>query len=62
MTALFEKNSKQTSIPDLFPNISVDQQQAVAETLDAYCELLLRIFERLENERRRSFDDADSSA
>ncbi len=58
MTALFEKKPKQISAAELFPDMPVDQQQAVVETLDAYCELLLRIFERLENERR-SFDDLD---
>ena len=62
MTALFEKKPKQIPIAELFPNISEDHQRAVGETLDAYCELLLRIFERLENERRQHFDDLDSTA
>jgi hypothetical protein len=62
MTALFEPKPKQIPISELFPNIPEDQQHAVGETLDAYCELLLRIFERLENERRRNFDDIDSTA
>jgi hypothetical protein len=62
MTVLFEKKPNQIPISELFPNISEDQQQAVGETLDAYCELLLRIFERLESERRQHFDDLDSTA
>jgi hypothetical protein len=62
MTALFEKQPKQISISELFPNIPVEEQQAVTDTLDAYCELLLRIFERLEKERRQDFDDIDSTA
>jgi hypothetical protein len=62
MAALFERKPKQIPISELFPHIPEDQQQAVGEMLDAYCELLFRIFERLENERRRHFDDMDSTA
>lgn len=62
MTAFFEKKPKQMPISELFSHIPEDQQQAVGETLDAYCELLLRIFTRLENERRQHFDDGDSTA
>jgi hypothetical protein len=57
MGALFEKGSKQPPISVLFPNMPAEEQRAVEETLDAYCELLLRIFERLENQRLRNFDD-----
>ena len=61
MGALFEKGSKQLPISVLFPNMPGEEQRAVQETLDAYCELLLRIFERLENERLRNFDDLSAS-
>ena len=57
MAAFFEKSPEPMPISELFPNLPVTEQQAVQETLDAYCELLLQIFERLERERAGDFDD-----
>ncbi len=62
MTAFFEKKPKQIPLSELFPHIPEDQQQAVGEMLDAYCELLLKIFTRLDNEQTQNFDDMDSTA
>jgi hypothetical protein len=62
MPALFEKHQEPMPISELFPDISLAEQHAIQETLDAYCQLLLRIFERLERERGVDFDDFDSAA
>jgi hypothetical protein len=62
MASLFEKEPEQIPISVLFPDISSDRQRAVQETLDAYCELLLRIFERLESEGQTNFDDLERTS
>lgn len=62
MAALFEKDREPMPISELFPDISTDEQGAVQETLDTYCQLLLRIFERLERERGADFDDFNVNA
>ena len=62
MASLFEKEREQIPISALFPDVSTDRQRAVQETLDSYCELLLRIFERLECERQIDFDDLERTS
>jgi len=59
MPGLFATKSETESvaISKLFPDLPPDRQRAVQDTLDGYCELLLRIFERLENEKLGNFDD-----
>ena len=57
MAELSGKKTKTITIADLFPDLSENQLKEVRETLDRYCELLFQIFERLERERRNTFDD-----
>lgn len=45
------------TIADLFPSLPPAEQEAVRETLDAYCELLFQIFQRWQRESRAGFDD-----
>ena len=43
---------------ELFPKLSTEQLKAVEETLYHYCEIAVRIFERLEREKSsKGFDD-----
>lgn len=43
---------------ELFPRLSSEQLKAVEETLYRYCEIAIRIFERLEREQSgKDFDD-----
>lgn len=52
-----QKQERQAiNITDLFPDLPEQQLNEVRNTLDDYCGLLLRIFERLEQERGRDFD------
>lgn len=45
------------TIKELFPKLSEDQLTAVEETLYRYCEIALRILDRLEHEKSsRDFD------
>jgi hypothetical protein len=62
MSGVFAKKLEQIPIPQLFPDSSPDRQRALQDTLDAYCELLLRIFERLEHERENDFDGGRRSS
>lgn len=57
MTEAPRKQAKEITVADLFPNLAENELNEVREALDAYCELLLRIFERLERERRGDFDE-----
>lgn len=52
-----EKEPPTITVSDLFPDLPESQRNEVRQTLDEYCQLLLTIFERLERERRQSFDD-----
>jgi len=58
MAAQPNHNPKEMSLSELFPSLAESELDEIRETLDAYCELLLRIFQRLERERRQGFDDA----
>ncbi len=53
-------NTKKITIKELFPNLSEKDLSEVGEALDGYCEIILRIFERLERERH--FDDGASAS
>ncbi len=57
MTSPSEKRTDAITVSELFPDLPEEQLNEVRETLDEYCKLLLQIFERLERERRRGFDD-----
>ena len=57
MSGILEEEPKQITVSDLFPDLPEPQLSEVRETFDDYCGLLLKIFERLERERRQSFDD-----
>jgi len=57
MSKAIEKEPEAISVSDLFPDLPEPQLSEVRETLDQYCQLLLTIFERMERERRHSFDD-----
>ena len=57
MSGILEKEPNIITVSDLFPDLPEPQLTEVRETIDEYCGLLLTIFERLERERRRSFDD-----
>ena len=52
---------REITIADLFPLLPPAEQEAVRQTLDAYCELLFKIFQRMEREDRDDFDGADAS-
>jgi hypothetical protein len=41
----------------LFPHLDGEALKEACEFLEAYSEITLRIFERLEDERRQTFDD-----
>ena len=41
----------------LFPYLSEEARKEVGDFLEGYAEIALRIFERLESERKRTFDD-----
>jgi len=41
----------------MFPDLSEEKRREVQEALDGYCEIVLRIYERMERERRQRFDD-----
>lgn len=57
MRTILEEEPKQITIADLFPDLPEPRLSEVRKTFDDYCGLLLKIFERLERERRQSFDD-----
>jgi len=56
MTSPPENKREAITVSELFPDLPESELNEVRETLDDYCKLLLTIFERLERERRQSFD------
>jgi hypothetical protein len=48
---------KEAHLRELFPNLTEQEFVEVRDLLHSYCEILLRIFTRLEQERRQDFDD-----
>jgi hypothetical protein len=48
---------KKVTLPELFPNMSDEQINEIAETLQGYCSTVWRIYERLERERPEVIDD-----
>lgn len=50
------KEAKEVTVADLFPGLSENDLKEVEEAMDAYCNLALQIFTRLERERREPFD------
>jgi hypothetical protein len=47
------------AIREMFPDLDEDQLREAKAVLDDYCEILLRMFTRLENEReKRQSDDS----
>jgi len=48
---------KKVTLPDLFPNMSEQQINEIAEILHGYCSTVWRIYERLERERPEVIDD-----
>ena len=48
---------KKVTLPDLFPNMSEQQINEIAEILHGYCLTVWRIYERLERERPEVIDD-----
>jgi hypothetical protein len=57
MTTPSENKTEAITVSELFPDLPENQLAEVRETLDEYCKLLLQIYDRLERERRRGFDD-----
>ena len=48
---------KRTTLPDLFPGMTDDEINEIAEILHGYCSTVWRIFERLEREHPGVIDD-----
>ena len=46
------RNTMTPTLSDLYPDLNDEQLAEVEDTLECYLELVLRIFERLEHERR----------
>jgi hypothetical protein len=57
MTSPSDKQPRPVTVSELFSDLPAQQLNEVREALDDYCRLLLQIFERLERERRGTFDD-----
>jgi hypothetical protein len=57
MTEEPQRQTKEITVADLFPMLAENELNEAREALDAYCDLLLRIFERLERGRRADFDE-----
>jgi hypothetical protein len=55
---MIETSERQAAIRTMFPDLSEEKRLEVQEVLDGYCEILLRIYERLERERKEHFDDS----
>jgi AMMECR1 domain-containing protein len=45
----------------LFPSLPEEQRESVRKFLDKYCEVALKVFERIEKERNGRIDPADNS-
>ncbi len=45
------------TLPELFPDLNEQQLKDLAEVLDRYCNIVRRIFERLERENPKLIDD-----
>ena len=48
---------KRTILRDLFPDVSDEQLEDIAEILHGYCAVVWRIYERLEREHPEVIDD-----
>ena len=48
---------KKVTLPDLFPGLSDEQVNEIAEILHGYCAVVWRIYERLEREHPEIIDD-----
>ena len=51
-----ERKPKGITVADLFPGLTENEFEEVQEAFEAYCNLALQIFTRLERERREPFD------
>ena len=49
--------SKELELHDLFPKATNDQLSEIAEVLDGYCEVVWRVYERLERKHPELIDD-----
>lgn len=49
--------SKRITLRDLFPDVSEEQIDEIAEILHGYCDVARRIYERLEREHPEVIDD-----
>lgn len=56
LTPMNEPVDDDVLLKKLYPDLSDDERAEVREFLNAYCELVLRICEREERERRGLFD------
>jgi hypothetical protein len=52
-----DKKQRPVTVSELFPDLAPQQLNEIRDALDDYCRLLFQIFERLERERRGTFDD-----
>jgi hypothetical protein len=62
MTRTSSSEPKKITVADLFPSLSESEVKEVQEALDAYSDLALQIYIRLERERRERFDDPSTAS
>ena len=48
---------KKITLPDLFPKVNEQQISEIADALHGYCDVVWRIYERLEREHPEIIDD-----
>jgi hypothetical protein len=51
-----DQSELEVEFPTLFPHLDGEALKEAGEFIEAYSEIALRIFERLEDERRQTFD------
>lgn len=56
MTTKSPNEAKEITVAGLFPGLPENDLTEVQEVLDAYCNLALQVFIRLERERHEPFD------
>lgn len=54
------RDPHEIDLDSVFPSVPKDQRKEMRGFLDDYCEIALRIFERLERERRSPVDEPTS--